>query len=106
LNEITSTLSNKPPHIILWHLSTDPEATNLYSLSKDTFVAAGVLFGPNDDRQLINSGLIRYGILLSGRKSELVLMQRALEIAGLQVTAADIRDDTLNVWIGVKPRSH
>src|ERR1700733_9931402 len=101
--KITSTLSSRPPRIVLWHLSTDPEATNLYLQLKPAFVAAGVEFGADDDRQLINSGVPRYGVLLSGRRPELLLMQTALENAGLVVTAANLTDDMLNVWIGVKP---
>jgi hypothetical protein len=88
----------------LWHLSTDPESTNLYLQLKAAFVEAGVKFGEDDDRQLISSGLPRYGVLLSGRQPELERMKRALERAGIMVTAADIKDDAMNVWVGNKPR--
>jgi hypothetical protein len=67
-------------------------------------MAAGVEFGVDDDRQLINSGLPRYGVLISGRNPDIERMRRALEGAGVEVTAADVRDDTMNVWIGTKPR--
>jgi hypothetical protein len=101
---ITAALASAPPDITLWHLSTDPESTNLYLQLKAAFVEAGVKFGEDDDRQLISSGLPRYGVLLSGRQPELERMKRALERAGIMVTAADIKDDAMNVWVGNKPR--
>lgn len=44
-------------------------------------------FGVDDDRRLTNSGVPRYGVLLSGRKPDLGRMRRALEGAGSEVVA-------------------
>lgn len=99
---IISALSAAPPQIVLWHLSTDPEATNLYFQLKDAFLAAHV--DSSDDRALINSGTPRYGVLLAGRKSDVDRMRDALQAGDVEVTGTTVADETLNVWIGTKPR--